>query len=1332
MKHKLAIICFTVLIFSFNTAAISYSQNHTLNQDIDLFKFSESGELAVIAGNNFKIFKNETMQFQDSGNFAPDIDLIETENGPRWMAGTRYYDTRFIVVENGQKIEEYTKIGIGHDRGAFLTKNLVLTSNSYNPKLVNISSGNSQSIANDYGFTVPLDRKDIDSDNVIDLFAKPAGNQQISRIGETGYIWKTDFDNSRRGVLLDTDKFLAASLEEIFLINSSNGNLIWKTSSHNFQNTVTAGSNGYAVTNDSILEVDTEERKLEIVRKFDFEIDNVEGLNSGALLASSNDRLFKIDSKGAILTEKYFPEEISQIQSLDNNAAVSYGNKISRITLENQKTPKIQNIENKTIYGDTNSVLKAVAHGKTAFISDNKDKINSTTDKPITKAEDVEWPAFNYKEKYYAENRVKKILLTVLASNRNATVVFNEDAATKDFSNIPIEKIRSELIKESKTNHVVASDTNGKPGLLAAVIASELNATVVKTDNTTNTRENIISSFDRIGENSETLFNGKYVSLIDAPSKSFDDPVPSFNNPQIETDLLYGNLDGDNELEASVGRYPDNIEKASLMFQRSKERKRGGKAVVASEYLHSNWPVVLSTLGGGVKTGTAAEEIMEDQNYQVTHLIEHRAKPLQLLTSITGIPGLLDSTAKLEYGLAMVISKGTAAAVKNSILIVKGLEYTEQGLKVYYEYDWENYEKDFEIDFPDNPSISEVEEFADGVLPDRHKKLNQSNLAKEVKDAKLVYYSGRGDQSWVMPDDKDKTAIKNFYSGDNKIEAEELALRTNAIVFDSSNNGGSADNPMKDRALENASSLIGFTDTSYHSYASIIGTEFLKHGKTSGNGFRRGINKLRSSFIVYSPQSSYLPGVRRKMSKTARLYGNPETPKDPVPVKERKITKNCDEEVCEVTVKLKSDYDIEEVGEKKQVVFNSSNHLIRPLKPITPIKIFDYKLPENSELVDYSIEENFSSYEYISNPVYRPLTHGGNTLNQTYDNETFPEKTFRFNSSDEIEYVQALQQVEENRTRVLEESAIRFSYRSDLNLDTKLNDKALVADIYSGSRRNCSLEYRINGNIYSKQVSLEDSETIDLETLDEGVHNFESALLCENQTAFDTRTFRISEPVEIHLFSPEIAEGEVRKVKAVIDNPNSFAVNKEVELETNSGVILDLLENRERKTEIRAKDSEIVSWNVLGIEKGNHRVSVGTEGETVEVIGSRNSLSKVTPKEILRKVKGVRSEFSYSTTSSSSKLKVKSNGVKLLITQESDLRSETLKTPSYKLHRKFGPEQTVTILESPNGFYKSKTVSGNSITESNGLKEKEFSEKTELLDKEVEKFSKVLNANSSR
>ncbi|MFB6148016.1 MAG: hypothetical protein ABEJ66_03960, partial [Candidatus Nanohaloarchaea archaeon] len=526
-------------------------------------------------------------------------------------------------------------------------------------------------------------------------------------------------------------------------------------------------------------------------------------------------------------------------------------------------------------------------------------------------------------------------------------------------------------------------------------------------------------------------------------------------------------------MEAGVGRYPATTGDASALYHRSLVREKGNEAVVAAEYMHGSWPVILASMGGGMWHGKNIGYQLAQQGYNVTRLVEYRSHPLMFILELFGLPRAPD-TFFMEFKshqkrIAKYLGRTSVSFVKNAVFVVRGFERAERTLQFYLEFDWTGWQPfRQDLDFPQEASVSEIRELLFSALPDRYGHLTEENVRQELEDADIFLYHGIGNsERWVLPG-------KKGYSGVNNVTPGEIPGLSRPVVWDSSVEAGKRNSDMKQKFLERgAAAYLGVTGNSYSAYTAAMARVFFSHGGTTGRSLKRAVNHLRSNALVYHPNSLLETGARAKMKQSLVLYGNPEMVKDPVEKEGLNTTRSCEKGVCRLEIHVNPDPDILVRNGRKRAVFNTSDYLMRPFAPITPLYSYRRELPEGSEVVSSDVSYSYREVEGLEPRKKLLLGHGGTFVNRSGVQLPFPGKLYRLNES-MVEYVQAAVQYRENGSRILEQATAVVKYRSPATLELERDRKKVVAEIYTSKERSARLSYSMDGRRVTRQLELDE------------------------------------------------------------------------------------------------------------------------------------------------------------------------------------------------------------------------------------------------------------------
>lgn len=724
-----------------------------------------------------------------------------------------------------------------------------------------------------------------------------------------------------------------------------------------------------------------------------------------------------------------------------------------------------------------------------------------------------------FREQDCPVDREKKLYAAMRAAlNESAVVCLAEETETPE-NLTSVKAAYLERVRDvgDEVNHIVVSS----PGMVsaAAVIAADQRAFLIMVNDSGDVDEAIVDAVAFLGERGMYLegpqqyVEGLYISLMGVPSLVRQDPVEKgkwgMDDPrdgkEFHTDMPYGDLDGDGKLDAAVGRYPEDLTLAATMYLRSKYYPDNKKALVASEYLHANWPVILAYVGGGMWAGKSMEGILEGRGYEVSRSVEHRADPAGFLVSLTpaNLQGVLDDSRSTGEKLGSVLGDSVGSAASQVLVYVKALQFVEQGLENYLEFDWSTFGFDAErslhrlpeLEISDPKHVQNVtrnaviraeqeegvrdrvvavlkgadmqEAIAEVVYaflwPDRYDRITAADLQQKLPEHSIIYYEGVGNGSaWFMPNAFSyKTPLKQVktdrYTGENNLPASEIPFVQARIVFDNSDLAARFDTSRPqiwNAFLEQGSaSFIGTSTVNYAPYSSEIDTRFFKHGYTVGESLKDAVNDFSEDFITWDPFNMVARnGVKQKMLRSFILYGNPEMAKDPVIEDDiYTLETQCDAMDCTLTVTMDLNYTVEEHNGSNHVVVESNGQLLESFNPVIPLIKAAHTLPTGTTIHDHHITRETRMLHDVTVPVVEPLSHGGTELNQTEMNEStkwYPANASRFeleqlrDDRTQLMFVQAAYQYNQSaKTAVLYEYVtLQLNYTAPFALDISADD----------------------------------------------------------------------------------------------------------------------------------------------------------------------------------------------------------------------------------------------------------------------------------------------------
>ncbi|MEM5875038.1 MAG: lamin tail domain-containing protein [Candidatus Aenigmatarchaeota archaeon] len=632
---------------------------------------------------------------------------------------------------------------------------------------------------------------------------------------------------------------------------------------------------------------------------------------------------------------------------------------------------------------------------------------------------------FENKKGIYADTFEKYVIASQIASLLKIPIVFSKENAIYDFSQNTTEEIEDFYISLAKEKNLTLNYLILTNSPYSTIISSVKDGFIIFV-NTTNSSEaknilkNKIQKLNSHGfllNNSKNIVKGNYLLLFGVPYFEVDDPVEKqkflglinvadeLDGDKIISDAIYADINNDNYLDLSFGRLPSDESLSSLIFSRI-FLETNKNALIASEYLHQNFGIVLVYGGGGMLTGRNIAKILEERGYNANRLVERRTNHISFLQNLkpTQIAKFLITYEGLRKVLEKYASSFLSTIISNLFLTVKGLEFASEALMSYFEYDWSSFSQNYEdvlsylaekqtnnesLDITDVINILEI------LWPKPWPILNSSNLRICLQNSSIIFYEGLGNGSlWILPNNIEqntnildyefwKQIISNYqYNGSNIFEPNDIPYLNSRIVWDNSDFSGIG--KMKDEFLKKgAASFIGPSALSYHPFTGEFSSRFFKNGENIGKAFLYAYNSFASDLIFFDILNFNKPGIKQKTLLEFLVYGDPSLPKEGR-LEEEKLIKYFDcSERCFLKVEMRPQIDYK----NNSVEVNSTENIIEENEPIIPIKRFIYYLPENSTISEENIQVNFTEEKIENITIYRlqTISHSNTTLetNQT-------------------------------------------------------------------------------------------------------------------------------------------------------------------------------------------------------------------------------------------------------------------------------------------------------------------------------------------------------------
>ncbi len=633
------------------------------------------------------------------------------------------------------------------------------------------------------------------------------------------------------------------------------------------------------------------------------------------------------------------------------------------------------------------------------------------------------------------KNFSHKIFSVKIATLLNCSITFNKTESTLDFfinSTEDLEKLYFDLIKLKgrNINHLIISTKNE---FLPIYFISKHSYPLIlnSSENHSTIKNQIMRAIDKLNRKGFFINNSRYITdkafitiIGDIPFIKKEDPVEkskilgliNFEDPKdgkyFFSDLEYGDINEDNYLDIPVGRFPSNSTKSSLMFFYS-SLEFPKKALVASEYLHSNWLSILLYFGGGMLQGKTISSILEKQGYEVDRLVEYRAKDISeflMQFSPDSIQDFLDTVKTIEEKIKKLVGKTIANVVSKSLIVFKGLNFIEQGLEMYLEYDWSTfglkkgrlYDLVYDLISQNENTISfeTATRIVEIFWPYKYDELTRENLINHIPNKEIVYYEGIGNNSsWILPNEFPSDTgflgwrefFMNRYNGSSYFSSKDMPISILKIVWD--NNDISVFSNIRESFLDKSASFIGSSAINYAPFSSEIDSRFFKEGNIIGYSLINAINNFYENSFTWDPFNIIKPGIKSKSLREFVLFGDPSLHKDPII--EPKIQPNITcENICEISVKIPINYTILKTKNQTTVIFNSTDFLVNEFESIIPLKTVEFYIPNNSDLISNNTKISYIFLRNITLPHFDLLSHSNFNISRKHTDKIYPKLNY--------------------------------------------------------------------------------------------------------------------------------------------------------------------------------------------------------------------------------------------------------------------------------------------------------------------------------------------------
>ncbi|MCS7093843.1 MAG: lamin tail domain-containing protein, partial [Candidatus Aenigmarchaeota archaeon] len=808
----------------------------------------------------------------------------------------------------------------------------------------------------------------------------------------------------------------------------------------------------------------------------------------------------------------------------------------------------------------------------------------------------------------YADSFEKYLISSQIASLLNIPIVYSKENALLDFSKNSTEEIENFYLKLAKEknltlNYIILTNSpyssvisSIKNGFI--IFINSTNASIVK--NKLNEKVKKLNLHNFLFNNSKNILKGNYLLLFGVPHFLVDDPVEKQkflgfidvadeeDGSKLLSDVIYADVNNDGYLDFSFGRLSEDQSLASLVFSRS-FLDTTKNALVASEYLHQNFLNVLLYAGGGMLNGRNVAEILESKGYNVTRLVERRVNHLLFLNDLkpSEIIKFIITYEGLKRTLEKFISSTLSTALVNTLLVLKGLEFSSESLMCYFEYDWSKFAENYmnvlqylEQKESNNETlhIDDIINIVSLLWPTPWPELNETNLKNHMPEASIIFYEGLGNGSlWILPNNFEQNSnilsysfwiqqISNYqYNGSRMFKKEDIPYLKARIVWDNSDFAGIGS--MKDEFLKKGSaSFIGASAINYSPFTGELSSRFFSKGETLGEAFKYAHNSFLSDFLTLDLLNLNKPGIKSKTLLEFIIYGDPSIPKEGK-LEHKELVKyfSCNDK-CELKVLFTPEIKYE----NGNLEINSSENLIEENEPIIPVKRFVYHLPGNSSIEEKDVKVNLVQEKVFNAtlPKISAISHAGKSFEPNKTKITVKSYGVRIDQTldgrKEIEVVvpSLIYNETEKSIILVKNVSISMSYETPLDFEIETEDVEIG--------KNATIKFRIFSKV-------------------EGLANLYLEISNSSHSFNFTLNFTLeNKEMEIYFnFTPE-THGKY-KVKAVLEVINPLVAGPREE-------IFEVYEPEEEICQPKIRINEIM-YNPKGNDAGREWIEIFNYGD---------------------------------------------------------------------------------------------------------------------------------------
>jgi hypothetical protein len=527
---------------------------------------------------------------------------------------------------------------------------------------------------------------------------------------------------------------------------------------------------------------------------------------------------------------------------------------------------------------------------------------------------------------------------------------FSEIIGTEDMNASEISGLYLGMVTYSGDNvdYLVLADLDSEEALLAGRLSGMRGGLVVPVEGKSfeGIRKTINETIDLLGFKGMYHKNVRYkkgepvyLAILGGNEsvpfvRLFDPGLEIFDNRDgwwIYSDLGYSDSNGDGFFDLAEGRMEGGLEAVSLHMAREFLPKNQS-AVLIGEYRHPKFED-LKFFGGGMTQTFTGQVLLEQANLSVKRIVEQRMS----------LEGAENTTAAELYKKYKDWFERSCMKI---LLQVAGkvwafAEYGSMAMYAFLEFDW-----------------AEWEHLGGAIPVPEHLEVVGGDIAQKIGSPGIVGFFGVGDEGWTIP--KQNRDYWDLVFWPYRAGSIFDNLTFSGFLYD--DHDMSANSSIKDGVLKEGGGVLGSSGIVHDPYAIHTSTLFFRslvYGKPLGQAFIESANidplqgTLGFMFLnfVYSKfgqtgEVMVYPFLYAKDKYERILFSDPAV--SPV----RKVLRP---KKFVYSATAYNSFKVEAFIESNYTAFNDTidvwnvdDYLLENGKPITPILIREFMLPENS------------------------------------------------------------------------------------------------------------------------------------------------------------------------------------------------------------------------------------------------------------------------------------------------------------------------------------------------------------------------------------------------